>query len=85
MLIDCKKYHGINYSSSCCYKHLILMHDHSETHMLINKFANLFLKTMNHHFKQNRLEIESMSFDLLINILNIVTKINSHFYFISIV
>ncbi len=83
MLNDCKKTHEINYSSSCCYKHLIIMHDYSDTHMLISKYSSLFLKTLNHHFKLNKLEIEKIKIDLLINLLNIITRINSHFYFIS--
>ncbi len=83
MINDCKKLHEINYTLSCCYKHLILIHDHSETHMLISKYSSLFLKTMNHYFKLNKLDIENIKFEILINILNIITRINSHFYFIS--
>ncbi len=83
MLNDCRKNHEINYSSSCCYKHLILMHDHSETHMLISKYSSLFLKTLNHHFKLNNLETDKIKFDTLLNLLNTITRINSHFYFLS--
>jgi hypothetical protein len=81
MLNDCEKNHETNYNISCCYKHLILMHYHSETHLLHQKFANLFLKTLNHYFKLGHLEIEHIKFEILKKLLDIVTKTNSHFFF----
>jgi hypothetical protein len=81
MLNECEKSHEINYTFSCCYKSLILMFNHSETHLLQSKFSNLFLKTLNHHFKLNQLEILNIKFETLKHVLDICTKVNSHFYF----
>jgi hypothetical protein len=81
MLNDCEKNHEINYSHLCCYKHLILMYNHSETHLLQQKFANLFLKTLNHFFKLNQLEAQQIKFENLKIVLDIISKVNSHFYF----
>jgi hypothetical protein len=83
MLNDCNKIHEIDYNSSCCYKHLIIMYDHAETHVLIHKYANLFLKTLNHYFKLDQLSSESLSFEIIKNILNIITRISSHYYYLS--
>jgi hypothetical protein len=81
MLNECDKVHEINYFYSCCYKHLILMFNHSETHLLHQRYANLFLKTLNHHFKLNKLNIENIKFETLKTVLDIATKLNSQFYF----
>ena len=81
MLNECEKNHEVNYTFSCCYKHLILMFNHSETHLMQQKFSNFFLKTLNHDFKVNQLEIHLVKFENLKIILDIISKVNSQFYF----
>lgn len=81
---DCGKMHKPDYNSACCFKFLIEMHDHAESQTLIHKYAKLFLTTINHYYKTNKLSFEYIKLDMMKLLLEILTKVISHFFFLSI-
>jgi hypothetical protein len=85
MLIECKSIHIPDYNKTCCYKHLIEMYDYAENQTLIHKYAKLFMSCLNHNYKLNMLMIDGLKLDMLKSLLNIITRVISHFYFLSII
>lgn len=78
---DCKKNHLYeNYEESCCVKHLVMMSDFAENQMMIQKYAKLLMKTLNHNFKLNLINYENMKFDILKLFLEVLSKYIAFFY-----
>lgn len=83
MKIDCGEIHKPEYTKACCIRFLIEMTEISTNSNLFHKFANVFLTNINHSNKINLLKFESYKFDILSAFLSSLTKLISHYYFIS--
>lgn len=83
MLNECGNHFTPNYSKVCCLKHLVNLNEHAESHLLLQKYAGLLLRTLNHHYKLNSLPFEQTKLDVLKIFLEVVSKYSSKFYFYS--
>jgi hypothetical protein len=83
MKTDCGSIHKPDYTKACCIKFLVEMSEISQNCHLYYKFANLFLTHINHSNKNNLLNFENYKIDVLCGFLNALTKIVSHYYYLS--
>ena len=80
---ECGKLHIPNYSVSCCLRHLLEMAKYAEMQTQIKKYSKLLLITLNHSYRENSLNIQSMKLDLVLLLLDVLSNYISHFFLIN--
>ena len=80
---ECGKLHIPNYSVSCCLRHLLEMSKYAEMQTQIKKYSKLLLITLNHSYRENSLNFQSMKLDLVLLLLDVLSKYISHFFLIN--
>ena len=81
MLNECDKEDCL--SSTCCLYHLLILNEQYTNQMMENKYAIIFLKKLNHHYKKKSINIEFIKIEIFIKLLDTITKYISFFFFNS--
>ena len=80
---ECNKLHEPNYTQTCCLRHLLEMAKYAEMQTKIKKYSKLLLITLNHAYRDNAFNFKQLKLDLLLNLLEVISKYISHFYMIK--
>jgi hypothetical protein len=82
MINDCDKTPSLpSYTKSCCMKHLLMLNEHAESQLLLQKYSTFLLKTLNHYYKLNQIYFDGFKLDVMKMFLEIISKYSAKYYF----
>ena len=80
---ECGKYHYPSFSKTCCLRHLLEMSHLAQKLTLTKKYSKLLLTTLNHVYKEKAFNFSEMKLDLLLLLLDVISKFMGHFYMVQ--
>ena len=80
---ECGKYHYPSFSKTCCLRHLLEMSHYAQKLTLTKKYSKLLLTTLNHVYKEKAFNFAEMKLDLLLLLLDVISKFMGHFYMVQ--
>lgn len=80
MINDCTRSPSFSLEEFCCLKHLIELKKYSENQMIIPQYSKFVLKVLNTNYKNETLNTDIISLDILKRLLNVGTFIMTYFY-----
>jgi hypothetical protein len=81
MISNCNKEHKPSYNNICCLYQLLLVNEYASNQLMDMRYSNIFLKTLNHHYKLNSLYLDDSKLDLIKLFLEVVSKYCAQYYF----
>ena len=80
---ECNKLHEPSYTKTCCLRHLLEMSKYAEMQTKIKKYSKLLLITLNHAYRDNSFNFKQLKLEILLFLLEVISKYISHFYMIK--
>jgi tetratricopeptide (TPR) repeat protein len=81
MMSNCNKEHKPCYNNICCLYQLLLVNEYASNQLMDGRYSNIFLKTLNHHYKNNSLYLDDIKLDIIKLFLEVVSKYSAQYYF----